>query len=52
MDVPHEYPGLTVHLSLFHATIREGVPQMLEHNDVRWITVGEIDSMIFARRMR
>ena len=27
MDVVHEYPDLTVHLTLFHATIREGIPQ-------------------------
>lgn len=37
MDVVHEYPDLTVHLTLFHATIREGIPQKLEHNDIRWI---------------
>ena len=35
MDVTHEYPDLTVHLTLFNATIREGVPQKLEHNDIR-----------------
>ena len=29
MDVVHEYPDLTVHLTLFHATIREGIPQKL-----------------------
>ncbi|MEG2772274.1 MAG: (deoxy)nucleoside triphosphate pyrophosphohydrolase, partial [Alistipes sp.] len=39
MDVTHEYPDLTVHLTLFHAVIAAGIPQMLEHNDIRWITV-------------
>ena len=34
MDVVHEYPDLTVHLTLFNATIAEGEPQMLEHNDI------------------
>ena len=48
MDVTHEYPDLTVHLTLFHAAIREGVPQMLEHNDIRWITAGEIDQYDFC----
>ena len=48
MDVTHEYPDLTVHITLFHATIREGVPQKLEHNDIRWITVGEIDQYDFC----
>lgn len=27
MDVTHEYPDLTVHLTLFHAAIREGLPK-------------------------
>lgn len=48
MDVVHEYPDLTVHLTLFDAAILEGTPQMLEHNDVRWITVDEIDQYSFC----
>ena len=48
MDVLHEYPDLTVHLTLFRATIREGIPQKLEHNDIRWITVDEIDQVEFC----
>ena len=37
MDVVHEYPDITVHLTLFNATIAEGVPQLLEHNAIAWI---------------
>lgn len=48
MDVVHEYPDLTVHLSLFNAVIAEGTPQLLEHNDIRWITVDEIDRFEFC----
>lgn len=48
MDVVHEYPDLTVHLTLFNATIFEGVPQKLEHNDIRWITADEIPSYDFC----
>ncbi len=48
MDVIHEYPDLTVHLTLFNASILEGIPQMLEHNDIRWITVDEIDQYAFC----
>ena len=48
MDVIHEYPDLTVHLTLFNAIISEGIPQMLEHNDIRWITVEEIDQYDFC----
>ena len=48
MEVTHEYPDLTVHLTLFHATIQKGVPQKLEHNDIRWITRDEIDQYEFC----
>ena len=48
MDVTHEYPDLTVHLTLFNATIAEGEPQMLEHVDIRWITPREIPEYDFC----
>lgn len=48
MDVTHAYPDLTVHLTLFHASIREGRPRRLEHNDIRWITAAEIDGYAFC----
>ncbi len=47
-EVTHQYPDLTVHLTLFHATIAEGEPQMLEHNDIQWITPAEIDGYAFC----
>ena len=48
MEVTHEYPDLTVHLTLFNARIAEGVPQKLEHNDIRWMKVEEIDDFAFC----
>ena len=48
MDVTHCYPDLTVHLTLFHATIASGTPQLLEHHDMRWITPAEIDQFDFC----
>lgn len=42
MEVVHEYPDITVRLTLFNAVIAEGVPQKLEHNDIKWITPKEI----------
>ena len=48
MDVVHEYPDLTVHLTLFNATIAEGEPQKLEHNDIQWITPSEITNYEFC----
>lgn len=48
INVAHEYPDLTVHLTLFNATIAEGEPQMLEHNDIKWITPSEISNYDFC----
>ena len=47
-EVMHEYPDITVHLTLFNATILEGIPQKLEHNDIRWITPEEIPQYNFC----
>ena len=48
MEVDHVHPDLTVHLTLFNASIAEGIPQKIEHNDLRWITVEEIDQYEFC----
>lgn len=48
MEVDHDYPDLNVHLTLFNAAIIEGTPRMLEHNDIRWITVDEIPQYEFC----
>ena len=48
MDVVHEYPDITVHLTLFNATIADGIPQKREHNDIQWIKVDEIESYEFC----
>ena len=48
MDVIHEYPDLTVHLTLFNAVIAEGIPQKLEHSDIQWITPAEIPDYEFC----
>lgn len=48
MEVTHTYPDITVHLTLFNATIKEGTPQMLEHNDIKWIAPNDIPSYDFC----
>ena len=48
MEVIHEYPDITVHLTLFNATIAEGEPQNLEHNDIQWIAPSEIPNYEFC----
>ena len=48
MDVIHEYPDITVHLTLFHAQIVSGEIKLLEHNAVAWITPDEIPDYSFC----
>lgn len=47
MDVVHEYPDITVHLTLFNASIRDGKLKLLEHSDIRWITPDEMPQYVF-----
>ena len=48
MDVIHEYPDLTVHLTLFNAVIAEGEPLKLEHEDIQWIAPSDISNYEFC----
>lgn len=47
-EVVHEYPDITINLTLFNCTIVEGVPQLLEHKDLKWITPDEISQYVFC----
>lgn len=48
MEVDHVYPDITIHLTLFNAEIIDGVPQKLEHHDIRCITPEEISDYVFC----
>ena len=48
MDVVYEYPDITVHLTLFHASIAEGTILLLEHNAIAWTTPAEIPDYDFC----
>lgn len=47
-QVPHVYPDLTVHLTVFHARITGGTVQKLEHHDIRYMTPEEISNHDFC----
>ena len=47
-DVTYAYPELTVHLTLYGAAIVRGEPQLLEHNDLRWIAPDEANDADFC----
>ena len=48
MEVTHTYPDITVHLTLYHAALAQGVPQRREHAQLRWITPAEIPQYAFC----
>ena len=48
LEVTHAYPDLTIHLTLFQASLLEGTPQPLEHRQLRWITPAEIPDYPFC----
>lgn len=47
-EVNHKYSDIDVHLTLFNAKIQNGIPTKLEHNDIKWITINEIDQYQFC----
>lgn len=48
LDSQHDYGDINVHLTLFTAVITAGEVQMLEHNDIQWITPEEISQYKFC----
>ena len=48
MELVHEYPDLTVRLTLFNASIAAGPPKLLEHNAMAWITPAQIPQYDFC----
>ena len=48
MELVHEYPDLTVRLTLFNASIAEGEPKLLEHSAMAWIRPEEIPKYDFC----
>lgn len=47
-EVVHEYEDIKIRLTLFNCTIVGGVPTLLEHSDMRWITAEEIPLFDFC----
>ncbi len=48
MEVDHVYPDITIHLTLYRATIVAGRPQRLEHADIRFILPADIPRYDFC----
>ena len=48
MEITHPYPDITVHLTLFEATLAQGEPQKLEHADLRWVRAEDMPAYAFC----
>lgn len=48
IEVTHPYDEGTIHLTVFSAEIVDGEPKLLEHRDLRWITVDEMEQYSFC----
>ena len=48
MEVLHEYRDIYIRLSLFHCTIADGTPKLLEHKAIKWISPEEIPNFEFC----
>lgn len=47
-QVLHEYPDIHIRLTLFNCTIADGMPKLLEHADLQWITPEQIPDFSFC----
>lgn len=47
-EVDHVYPDITIHLTLFNASLNGKDPVKLEHNDIRFILPSEIPQYDFC----
>ena len=45
LDLEYQYPAFYLKMSCFEAVITEGTPKLLEHNDAKWLTKKDLDSL-------
>lgn len=45
LNLEYQYPTFYLKMSCFEATITEGTPKLLEHNDARWLAKDELDDV-------
>ncbi len=45
IDIEYQYPDFYLFMSCFMCSIKEGSIELLEHNDAKWITKEELDTL-------
>ena len=48
LEVIHEYPDISIRLTLFNCSIADGTPKLLEHHDLCWISPAQIPDFDFC----
>lgn len=48
LQVIHEYPDITIRLTLFNCRMGSGTPKLLEHADLAWISPAQIPDYDFC----
>ena len=44
-QVDHGYPDLNIRLTLMKTSLMEGVPRLLEHSELKWVTMEEVGAL-------
>lgn len=47
-EVTHEYPDITIRLTLFECELVQGEPKLYEHNAIMWVTPEEAQKYDFC----
>lgn len=47
-EVTHEYPDISIRLTLFNAQLAEGEPQCLEHSELCWVRPQDVTQFEFC----
>lgn len=47
-EVTHNYDDFSIHLTLYNAHILSGIPEKIEHNDIKWITANDVNKYEFC----
>ena len=45
LDIEYQYPTFYLKMSCFDCVIKSGTPELLEHNDARWLSKYELDDV-------
>lgn len=51
IDIEYQYPNFYLFMSCFMCSIKEGSIELLEHNDGKWITKEELNTLIGFRQI-